>query len=216
MTWLMNQHQKMHHKAARQFSMVDVTEATHPTPPRVEKHTTTQFVKISTVAATNRTASPSLSTIVMTVGQTLRDVAARRFAMGDVAEDLHPTLPRAATHATKISFETLTGEAATNSTASTSIPTIVMTECEQSRHKTARHFEFGDVTNDAPLPTLPRAEKVKPKKKNAPLNTRATLTDNAASDSAAVSATSALAATSTVADDDHDPFRRMTGKKVIY
>ena len=67
MTQVMNQHQRMHDKVARRFAMGDVAEAPHPKLPRAETHATTRFIKILTAAATNRTAYPSLSTIVMTV-----------------------------------------------------------------------------------------------------------------------------------------------------
>ena len=63
----------------------------------------------------------------MTVDEKLRHKAAHRFAMGDVAEAPHPTLPRTETHATKISVENFTAEAATNSTDSPYIPEIAMT-----------------------------------------------------------------------------------------
>ena len=46
--------------------------------------------------------------------------AVRRFAMGDVAEAPHPTLPRVETHATTRSVEILTA-AATNRAASPSL-----------------------------------------------------------------------------------------------
>ena len=84
---------------------------------------------------------------------------------------------------------------------------------EQSWHEAARRFALGDVTNADPLPTLPRASKVQPKKTNAPLNTRTTLTNNAPAVNADASVTAALAATSTVAGDDHDPFKGMDEKK---
>ena len=93
----------MHHDSLRRFDVVDVAGDPHPTLPRVETHATTRSVEILTAAATNRTASPYMSTIVMMVEERLRNKAARRFSMGDIDEDPHPTLPRAATHATKIS-----------------------------------------------------------------------------------------------------------------
>ena len=52
--------------------------------------------------------------------------------MGDVSEVPHPTLPRAATHTTKISVEILTAEAATNSTDYPYLPTIMMMADERS------------------------------------------------------------------------------------
>ena len=127
MTQVMNQHQRMHHEAARRFAMGDVAEAPHPTLTRVETHATTRPVKISTSEATNRTASPSLSTIVMMVDELLRHEAARQFSVGDVAEAPHPTLPSAITYTTKRSVKISTAEAATNSTAYLSLPKMAMT-----------------------------------------------------------------------------------------
>ena len=69
------------------------------------------------------------------------------------------------------------------------------------------------MTNAAPLPTLPRAATVQPKKTNEPLNTRITLTSNAYAANSTASATADLADTSTIADDDHDHFKGMTAKK---
>ena len=134
--------------------------------------------------------------------------------MNYVAEDPHRTLSRVATHATKRSVKILTVEATTNSTASPSLPTMVMTADERSRHKAARRFALGNVTNSATLPTLPWAATVQPKNMNAPLNTRTTLTATSAAVNVAAAATAALVATSTVADDDRDPFMGMTSKKI--
>ena len=203
----------MHHEAARRFAMGDAAEALHSTLPRVETHATTRSVKISTEAATNRASSKSLSTIFMTVDKILRHEAAHRFAMDDVAEAPNPTLPRAATHATKISVEISTTEASTNSTDSPSLPTIVMTADEKYRHESARQVSSGNVMKAAPLPTLPRLATVQPKKTNAPLNTRKTLTANAVADNTAAAATADISATSNFYDDDHDHFKGMTEKK---
>ena len=57
----------MNHEAARRFDMGDVSEAPHPTLPRVETHATTQSVEISTSSATKRTDSLYISKIVMKV-----------------------------------------------------------------------------------------------------------------------------------------------------
>ena len=142
----------------------------------------------------------------MMLDEKLRHKAAYRFAMGDVAESPHPTLPRAETHATKISVEHFTAEAETNSTDSPSLPKIAMTTDKLSQHKASRIFALGDVTNAASLPTLPRAETVRPKETTAPLNTRTALTTNAADANADAASTAVLAAKSSVDDDDHDPF----------
>ena len=133
--------------------------------------------------------------------------------MGDVVEAPHPTLTRAETHATKRPVKILTAESTTNRTASPSITVIVMTSDERSQHEADRRFALGNVMNAAPLPTLPRAATVQPKKTNAPLNTRTTLIDNAASTNDNTSTTEALSATYTVADYRHDPFKGVTAKK---
>ena len=125
----------MHHEAAHRFYMDDVAEAPHPTLLRVETHATIRSIDILTASATNRTASPSLSTIVMMVDERLRHKSARQFSMGDAAEAPHQTLPRAETHATKISVEILTAKISTNITASPSLPTIVMMEMNNSDTK---------------------------------------------------------------------------------
>ena len=99
MTQVMNQHQRMHHEAARQFSMGDVVEAPHPTLTRAETHATKRPVKILTAeSTTNRTASPSITVIVMTSDERSQHEADRRFALGNVMNAAPlPTLPRAAT-----------------------------------------------------------------------------------------------------------------------
>ena len=71
-------------------------------------------------------------TQVMNQHQQMHHKATHRLDMGDAAEAPHPTLPRAETHATKISVEISIAEVATNSTASPSLPTIVMTADELS------------------------------------------------------------------------------------
>ena len=212
MIQVMNKHQRMHHKEGRQFAMGDVTEAPHPTLPMVETHATTRSVKKLTAAATSRNYSPYLSTILMMLDEQLRHKAACQFDMGDVAEAPHPTLPRETTHATKGSVK-ISAEAATNSTASTCCPTIVMTAYELLGHEADRRFALRDVNNSDPLPTLPRAETLQPKNMNAPLNTRTTFSSNAAAENDNAAATAALVATSTVVYNERDPFKGVTSKK---